>query len=322
MKNILVYAAILILGLLIVFLMGRDFFTNRFERPAANPYAFQVDEYKAVDPLLIQYEEVSRIGLNIENPRGIAWHKGYLCIVYQEHLQVIDSMGVEHVRKSLSDTAGCVSVSPQGNIFIGYSNYIAKFDFNGDLLQEWDTIGNNAFITAIAFKDGDVVVADAGNRRVVRYTYAGEMIDIIEGKGRIEGNYGFVIPSPYFDLVVDPDNELWVVNPGLHQLENYTDAGELRAFWGEASFDIAGFTGCCNPVHIEVLSDGSFITSEKGLVRIKEYKASGELGCVVAGPDAFEEDAEGPDLATDGHTRIYALDFDRNMIRIFEKKQS
>ena len=32
---------------------------------------------------------------------------------------------------------------------------------------------------------------------------------------------GFIIPSPYFDLLIGIYGKLWVVNPGLHSFENY-----------------------------------------------------------------------------------------------------
>ena len=126
----------------------------------------------------------------------------------------------------------------------------------------------------------------------------------------------------YFDIIVDPDNELWIVNPGLHYIENYTDEGQIRAFWGEASFDIEGFTGCCNPAHIASLPDGSFVTSEKGLLRIKVYKPSGEFECVVASPNKFDENAAPLDITTDEKGNIYALDITKNTVRIFKRKET
>ncbi|MEE9460788.1 MAG: hypothetical protein V3V53_03100, partial [Bacteroidales bacterium] len=83
---------------------------------------------------------------------------------------------------------------------------------------------------------------------------------------------------------------------------------------------IDGFSGCCNPAHIAIMADGSFLTSEKGVVRIKIHKPSGELSTVVAAPDKFREDGEAPDVAVDEEGIVYALDYDRNMIRIFEPK--
>ena len=68
------------------------------------------------------------------------------------------------------------------------------------------------------------------------------------------------------------------------------------------------------------MADGSFLTSEKGVVRIKIHEPSGELSTVVAPPDKFMEDGEAPDVAVDEEGIVYALDYDRNMIRIFEPK--
>ena len=75
---------------------------------------------------------------------------------------------------------------------------------------------------------------------------------------------------------------MWVVNPGMHAFENYEFDGDLRAFWENTSMKIDGFSGCCNPAHFTFLPDGSFVTSEKGLVRVKVHKPSGELLGVVA----------------------------------------
>ena len=86
------------------------------------------------------------------------------------------------------------------------------------------------------------------------------------------------------------------------------------------SNDIKGFTGCCNPANIAFLPDGNLVTSEKGIVRIKEYKPSGEFVGVVAAPSKFEGGELAPDIVTDEQGRVYALDKDRKMIRVFEKK--
>jgi hypothetical protein len=81
-----------------------------------------------------------------------------------------------------------------------------------------------------------------------------------------------------------------------------------------------GFSGCCNPAHFTFLPDGRFVTSEKGLVRIKTYKPSGEFEGVVAAPVKFKDEGRAPDIATDSKGNIYALDFDKKMIRVFEPK--
>lgn len=319
MKNLWIYIALFVLAGLTVFLLGSDFFASRSDKSPVNPYAFEIDQYKKVDPALVQYSEMKRIGLSKAHPRAIDWSDGLLYILYRDHMQAVDSAGVERLSMPLADTAMCLGISPHGEIFIGFRNYIERFDGKGHSVARYDPIDGNPYPTSIAFGEEAVFVADAGNRVIWQYGYDGDLISRIEGKGRIEGNYGFIIPSPYFEVMVDPYGELWAVNSGLHQFENYTEAGKLRAYWGRASFDIAGFTGCCNPVHAAVLPDGSFVTSEKGLTRIKVHRPSGELDCVVASSEAFGEDSEGPDLAVDDAGRIYALDFGKKSVRIFEK---
>jgi len=128
-----------------------------------------------------------------------------------------------------------------------------------------------------------------------------------------------VIPSPYFDVAVDPDGFLWAANTGRHSLENYTREGKLRSSWGEFSMEIEGFCGCCNPSHFAILEDGSFVTSEKGIPRVKIYDRLGRLSSVVAGPDRFDIGTVGLDLALDSAQRILVLDPARRKVRTFVK---
>jgi len=207
------------------------------------------------------------------------------------------------------------------NIYIGFESHVGLFNQEGKQVQSWEDLGPRCVITSIAIKGEQVYVADAGNRRVIIYNPSGGVIGEFEGKATSEAGHGFIIPSPNFDIVVNTFGELWVVNPGKHAIENYTDNGEMRGYWEKSSMSVEGFTGCCNPAEIAVLNDGSFVTSEKGLVRIKVYDASGKLKSVVAPPDKFIEEGKAPEVVADDKGNIFALDFDKKMIRIFELKE-
>ncbi len=69
-----------------------------------------------------------------------------------------------------------------------------------------------------------------------------------------------------------------------------------------------------------MLSNGSFVTSEKGIERVKIHKANGDFECVVAASDQFVEGTTGLDIAVDSKDRIFVLDPVKLMVRIFEKK--
>jgi hypothetical protein len=105
----------------------------------------------------------------------------------------------------------------------------------------------------------------------------------------------------------------------MYQLEAFDKKGNMKSSWGKQSEEIDGFCGCCNPTHIALLSDGSFVTSEKAIPRVKIYSQTGEFQCIVAGPDQFDEGTKGLDLAVDSKNRVYVLDVVRKLIRVFEK---
>ena len=84
--------------------------------------------------------------------------------------------------------------------------------------------------------------------------------------------------------------------------------------------DIEGFCGCCNPSHIAITEGGKFITSEKGIPRVKIYNRLGNLESVVAGPAQFMDGTEGLDIALGSNGAIYILDPMKKAVRIFEKK--
>ena len=165
-------------------------------------------------------------------------------------------------------------------------------------------------------------MTDAGNRIVWKFDKSGNVLQRIGKRDVAKDIPGIVIPSGFFDVAVDSDGFLWVANPGRHSIENYTLDGDFRTSWGAFSMDIDGFCGCCNPTNFIILEDGSFITSEKGIPRIKVHNQLGEVVSVVAGAEQFDEGTVGLDLAVDSNQRIFVLDPKRKRVRIFAKKEA
>ena len=321
MKNKGIVIFLIVLAVVIVAVMVVDWLSKRPDKMEPNKFEYSVEEFKQVPEELIQYKETKNFKIGFDRPAGLTVFNDQIYLVGDQKLKVIEASGKLLTEKELDDTPTTVEVSAN-KIYIGFEKKIQVFNESGEMLDEWKLDDENTYLTAIAIIEDNIFVADAGTRKIMRFNPDGELLLAFEGKANEDDLHGFIIPSPYFDMDVTEEGDLWVVNPGLHSLENYTEDGNLREHWRSSGARLEGFSGCCNPAHFCFLPDGSFITSEKGLVRVKVYKPSGEFWGVVAPPNKFEDKIEGeaPDVAVDSQGNIYALDFDRNVLRVFEKK--
>lgn len=323
MKGKGLYLLLFLLALAIAAIMAADYLEGNVKREKSNPHVLDIEEYKSVGPALIHYRETRNIRLKCEQPKAIAYFNGQLFIGADSFLQVIRPDGRQILKASLPASPQCIYPADNGRIYLAYHSHIEVLDGSGKQLGAWESLGENSVITSLAMKDGILFAADAGQRRIARFSLPdGQLLGFIEGETGEGSSHGFIVPSPTFDIAVNQDGELWVVNPGKHRFEQYTSEGELRAFWENSSPGIEGFSGCCNPAQLAFLPDGSFVTSEKRLVRIKVHRPSGELDCVVAPPEKFEENGKAPDIAVSPEGMIYALDLDRKMVRVFEKNKT
>jgi hypothetical protein len=226
----------------------------------------------------------------------------------------------------------CFQPLDSGELLVGSKDFVALFD--KDRLEKWRAapLPAQTYLTALAFHNGMIYAADAGNREVIVFeSRSGEVIDRFGKSGKGRDNPGFAIPSPYFDLRIASDDKLRIANTGRTRIETYSLDGRFESAWGEAGMQIDRFCGCCNPVFFTMTQQGNFITSEKGLARINIYSAAGAFKGAVAGPDSLVEDKElarracvdcrigaGIDVAVDAQNRVFALDPYRKMVRCFD----
>jgi hypothetical protein len=320
MKKRSLTAVVLVILAVILAVIVVDFMKSRPGRRGRNPYALEVDQYREVDTALISHRETRNLSLGSLTASSMDYKDGRLFVVGDSSLVVILPDGRVVERAGIIPGPTCLAVVDH-QVYIGYKTFVARYDAEGHLVKRWETLGERAVITNLASNGRQLYAADAGNREVAIYSMEGDLLGRFEGKAETEAGHGFIVPSPNFDLAVNSYGELWVVNPGKHALENYSDDGRMRGFWENTSFEIDGFLGCCNPARITVMEDGSFVTSEKGVVRIKIHDQSGKLLSVVAPPGLFKEEGKAPDVCVDSAGVVYALDFDRNVIRIFEPKK-
>ncbi len=298
-------------------------------------FDYDVSELAKVDPALILYDETDTPIITKQTYASTIAIDGLdnIYVSGKGKIVIFDTAGKQIRELPISGKVGAIAVSTDGLIYVGYKEHIEVVDGEGKTISTWIGLGEKAVITSIAAGQDDVFVADAGNRVVIRYDLGGKIVTEIGKKDADRNIPGFMIPSPYFDLAIADDGLLRVVNPGLHSIEAYTFDGDLEFSWGKASAGIEGFCGCCNPINFAILSDGNFITCEKGLTRVKEYDSVGKFVGVVAGSEqlipyekacvcetAAQCQTGGFDVAVDSKDRVYVLDTVSNIVRVFAKK--
>ncbi len=320
MKQRIIIGIALLLLLVVIGFMVWDFFLSRPEG-AANPYAYDLSELKKSDTALNRYEEALQFTPGLEEIHGIAVDPaGRIFVAGKNGVKVFDDSGKLLRKFKFDGYADCITLGLFGNILLGMGDHVEIYSAEGKLLEKWKPANSESVITSIAATGLFVFVADAGAKVVYRYDHSGKLFNRIGEKDPENRIPGFIIPSPYFDVCIGKKGELWVANTGRHELEQFSPDGRLVTSWGVASMAIEGFAGCCNPSHFAILADGSFVTAEKGIERVKIYSPGGVLKCVVATPEQFEEGTKGLDLAVDPKGRLLVLDPVRNQVRIFVEK--
>lgn len=292
---------------------------------------FDAAPFAADEAAKVNFRQADRFPAGVAKPSALARGRGGRMFVAGEDAVVaMDANGKETARYAVKGTPGCLAEAPDGRIYLGMRDHVEAIDPKGAPVAAWPALDGQAWITALAADEQNLYVADAGNRVVWRFDHAGAMLNKI-GERKPGGDAGFVVPSPYFDVLLDPSGALWVVNPGRHGFEHYRPDGELISSWYRPGINAEGFCGCCNPIHAAYRSDGSVATMEKGLNRIKVYTPEAKLAGIVATADMLGAPADAAtscqletpvlDIAVDEQDRIWALHGPWQAVLVYEQKK-
>ena len=222
--------------------------------------------------------------------------------------QIPDAWKISNEFKVNEGLLKAVSVSPAGRIYLGGDSFVSCYDIDlkriwstktsspvtslsnfgdtvfastaeqilvmnptGKILNEWGPFEDSCMITSVSSNRNFVAFADAGNKMVFILDKGGEVKKMIGQNSR-----HFVIPSPFFDVALDNDNNIYVANTGEHRIETYSIDGVFKSQFGEAGTAPGAFCGCCAPPHFALIPEG-YVTAEKGINRIKILNKQGEF---------------------------------------------
>jgi len=304
-------------------------------KPLGDEFTYDVSRFQKSDPKLILCEELARFPAGVTRPRNIACDpKGTIYVCGDSGIQTFSAQGEPRSTIKLDQPVHSIAPRTDGSLLAGQDDRILVIDKFGKQAAAWTDFPDGLLPTAISIDEDVIYVADAKNRLVLKLDPTGKSLATIGKRDSARGHKGFVVPSPYFCLRMAPDGLLRVVNPGAHRIEAWTPDGSLEISWGKPGFAVDGFCGCCNPVSFDIFPDGSYVTCEKGLPRVKLYDSHGDFVGLVAGPEAFPEylnaaNAGSPDslgsgiyAAIDPQGRILVLDVIGGDVRIMQRKEA
>jgi DNA-binding beta-propeller fold protein YncE len=316
-QKIIIASAVALL-LVIVFLLGKDFFSAS-HKTQENYFGYDLEKYKAIDSTLIHYHELNPISHPLAQATGIAFCPNGNMVVCGGNQWAIYNI-VNGQWQVFNTIEGAVCLCSANNlVYVASHTKIAIYNFGGQAIKTLLLTDSLPHITSIAHSGTHLFVADAANKKVVVFDTTFAVTTELKP---------FIIPSMCFDLAIDPANELWVANPGKHSLQNYTNGLRLITAWGNPGIGPDGFAGCCNPAQFAMLADGSFVTYEKGLNRIKILNRGGFFQHFVAGAKQLELnpaiDAYNmvSDIAVSHIGQIVIVDKANALIRVFEKNHN
>lgn len=289
--------------------------------PASLPadFVYDIEDLKSIDPALVHFEETAQFDTDMQSLLSLALHEDRVYVAGDGGLKVFNYQG-NLLQTLIGGTkVSSVWVRNDNEIYVGIGNQVVIYDGDGTRGQAWEPFADRCNLRSMVGSDDTLYVADAANRVIYACGFDGRRIRDI---GKNPGD-GLVVPGPHLDLHWSQDDGLlYVANPGRHRIDAYTADGNLNSYWGKPSMRLEGFCGCCNPTAFALWPGGGFLTSEKGLTRIKRHLTDGSIKDVVATPQMFRKKTRIFDMDVNADGVVFVLDNDRKQVRMFTEKAS
>jgi hypothetical protein len=294
----------------------------KFSGGNAQPNPTIPDDSNSHGVTLSPYRETKSFAIPLERPVAMSIMPDGVLLAGGDELVMLGKNGEVFFTNKMPGTISCFTTDEEGTLYVCIENQVLFCNSQGNIQESFSLPGEEHLITGIVVSDGCIYLADALNKQVLCFDTNGELLNAI-GESQPDRDFsGFIVPSPYFDINLDHFGNLWATNPGRHELNHFDGKGRLVSTWGKASYSLDGFCGCCNPTCFLILPNGSFVTAEKGIPRVKIYNPDGSLNCLIAGPEAFDEGTVGLDLGVTEEGEIVIMDPKRKELRYFERRAS
>lgn len=219
-----------------------------------------------------------------------------------------------------------IAVNGDGHTFVAdtWNGRIQVFDAEGRFITKWGVFSSTGGELTDAYalfgprglaiaSDGNLLVADTGNKRIIKFTPDGQLVQQVGGGGVIGGRF----EEPVGVAVSPVDGSVFVADTWNRRIQKLTPALEFVAEWpvpGWDSQDIAA------KPYLAVATTGDLYATDPQLYRVLVYNQTGELKASFGnfGSDANKFDLP-TGIAVDPATNVVVIaDANNNRVMNFQ----
>ena len=198
-------------------------------------------------------------------------------------VQYLSMEGTVRLEKSFSRPVRALAFDRQGRLLVGMGAEIQQLSSQDLSLEQRFTFPAKSLITGIVDTEASLVAIDSSHQKLWKIDREEKSVLELMKLSSVK------IPAEFFHIRANQSGQILVGNPSRHRIESFSGDGTPLSRFGQKSRTLAGFSGCCNPVSFVVRADGSVVTAEQGIPRIKLYSAEGKFEKMILGPAAFEQ---------------------------------
>ncbi len=216
-----------------------------------------------------------------------------------------------------------IAVDESGNVYVAdtWNHRIQKFDSQGQFLLQWGTFGDTGGALGapemlygprdiVADPDGNLIVSDTGNKRVVKYGPGGQFIQQWGGSGSASGQ--FLEPC---GLAADADGNVYVADVWNQRVQKFDGQSNFLAQW-----PVLGWESelPVNKPYIAVDGRGDTYVTAPEYNRIVKFNGAGQVLAVWGyfGTDSKSFNVPSG-IAVDALGNVYVADSGNNRVLKF-----
>ncbi|MBI5305404.1 MAG: TIGR03663 family protein [Chloroflexi bacterium] len=219
-----------------------------------------------------------------------------------------------------------IAVDKAGNVFVSdtWNHRVQKFDNNGKFLTTWGVNGDTRGVAhdsplqfygpraIMADAQGNVYIADTGNKRVTKFSNTGEPLAQYGGVGSDPGQF-----LEQVGLAIDKQGNIYVADTWNQRIQKFDANFNFVMQWAVDAWDTQTVV---NKPYLAVDGEGNVFASDPEGARIMKFASDGKLLSVFG--------ARGNDLASfnlptglafDAQGNLYVADSGNQRILVFTK---